>query len=549
MRKNKFLLLLIGITILGGILRMHNLGNYPALNADEAALGYNAYSLIKTGRDEHGNPWPMNFQSFNDYKPGLLVYLIIPPIYAFGLNEWTVRAIPALLGVLTIPVFYLLALKISGKRSHALVAALLLAVSPWHIHFSRGAWEVNIANFLVLAGACAFLHHKDRRWLLSVSVVLFVLSMYTYHSARIIAPLLGLALALFHFKDLTSRLKSIIAPSIIGVVLLIPLALSLFGPSALSRAGGVGIWSDMGPVNRANELRGNHQEILLGKVMHNKLTGYALVFFNNWAEHYSGEFLFIGGDDIQRNKVPAMGQLYLFEALTILFGLYQIVRNPNKKWGFVIFWLMIAPIPAALTFQSPHALRAGNMVMPLIIISSFGLSTFFERLAGSALNLKIKKSLLLLFVFMFSYSVGHYLVSYYKNMSIVYPFSSQYGVKELVSELTPSLGDKSKPIVVTDRYDQPYILFLFYGVQTKNPIFEPKNFQVNHKLSDRDLYGFSTVRSFGNLVFESVNFEESRIKYPNSIIVGTGEEIPREANIRKEIYGTNNYKYFSIVEN
>ena len=67
-------LFLIAILGLAFLLRFYLLGRYPALNADEAAIGYNAYSLLETGRDEHGNSWPIHFQSFNDFKPGLYFY-------------------------------------------------------------------------------------------------------------------------------------------------------------------------------------------------------------------------------------------------------------------------------------------------------------------------------------------------------------------------------------------------------------------------------------------------------------------------------------------
>src|SRR4030067_2648146 len=100
--------LLIGILTLAALLRFWKLDSYPALNADEAAIGYNAYSLLQTGHDEHGNPWPIHFQSFNDYKPGLYFYLVLPFIKFLGLNVWSVRLPNAFIGVLTVVAVYLL---------------------------------------------------------------------------------------------------------------------------------------------------------------------------------------------------------------------------------------------------------------------------------------------------------------------------------------------------------------------------------------------------------------------------------------------------------
>src|SRR3990170_7487222 len=106
MIKNK--ILLVAVLLLATLLRFWRLGDYPALNADEAAIGYNAYSLIQTGMDEHGNSWPIHFQSFNDYKPGLYFYLVLPFVKFSGLNEWAVRIPGAFLGVATVYLIYLL---------------------------------------------------------------------------------------------------------------------------------------------------------------------------------------------------------------------------------------------------------------------------------------------------------------------------------------------------------------------------------------------------------------------------------------------------------
>src|SRR3989344_3981773 len=100
--------ILLLIILLAFVLRFWRLNEYPALNADEAAIGYNAYSLIQTGMDEHGNSWPLHFQSFNDYKPGLYFYLVLPFVKFFGLTEWAVRIPGAALGVATVFMLYLL---------------------------------------------------------------------------------------------------------------------------------------------------------------------------------------------------------------------------------------------------------------------------------------------------------------------------------------------------------------------------------------------------------------------------------------------------------
>jgi len=106
----KRILLLAAIFLLALAIRTVNLGNHPpGLTWDEAGLGYNAYSILKTGRDEHGIFMPLIFKSFGDYKPGIYVYLTVPSIAVFGLTEFAVRFPSALAGTLTVLFTYFLA--------------------------------------------------------------------------------------------------------------------------------------------------------------------------------------------------------------------------------------------------------------------------------------------------------------------------------------------------------------------------------------------------------------------------------------------------------
>lgn len=536
-------IILIAVLILAFALRFYRLDSLPALNADEAALGYNAYSLLETGKDEHGNPWPIHFQSFNDYKPGLYVYMIMPFVKILGLNVWSVRIPAAFLSVVTVGILYLLVKQIYKRGLFALFATFLLAVSPWHIHFSRGGWEVNVATFFITLGVYLFLVARKRPWIYTFSLLSFVASLYAYHSARLIAPLLGLFLLIFYFKKVKKNLKGFGIAVVISIIFCIPLLLNLAGPAGISRAAGVGLLADAGPRSRADEQRGEHSEYLspFAKSMHNKVINYSLAFLENWGDHYQGEFLFLSGDDIQRNKVPETGQMHMFEMITVAVGLFMIMRKA-KRLRLIVLWLLIAPLAASLTFQSPHALRAQNMVIPLTIISGFGLYHIMTWIK----NLKVlylRQLMVVVVSVIVTLSVTRYVHMYHIHMVKEYPFSSQYGVEELVN-YTQSKYDELDNIVVTDRYDQPYILFLFYSK------FDPKKFQADHQLTPRDQYGFSTVRKFDKYVFSSINnWDEMRKEYPNALIAGTDEEIFTGTNIVQRIYGPNGYLYFEIIKN
>ena len=549
--------LLIGILVLAAVLRLWRLGEFPALNADEAAIGYNAYSLIQTGKDEHANSWPIHFQSFNDYKPGLYFYLVLPFVKLFGLNIWSIRIPGALLGVATVYLVYLLVKEMFlgskfkiGNWKLEILAAAMLTISPWHIHFSRGGWEVSAATFFITLGLWLFLKALKNPKYYWLSALSLLLSLYTYHAARIVVPILGLSLLIIYWKQVKKNLKPAIMAVVLAGVLLLPLAIDLVRSDTFSRAAGVGLFADTGPLSRINEQRGEHTDFtgVISKIFHNKATNYGLAFLQNWGQHFWGEFLFLSGDDIQRNKVPETGQMHLFEIITVVVGLVGIVGSlvspsskdrTRKSWRIILVWLLVAPVASALTFQSPHALRAHNMVIPLTIISAYGLVLIVKWL-GRLKNWRVVGFSLVGVLIVWSFV--RYLHMYWVHMAKEYPFSSQYGVEELVNYLQEN-QERYERIVVTDRYDQPYILFLFY---LKYP---PEKFQLEHSLTSRDEFGFSTVREFGKYRFESIDFENTRVEYPGALIVGTDEEIPEETNIVKDIYGTNDYLYFQIVAN
>ncbi|MBI4058828.1 glycosyltransferase family 39 protein [Candidatus Microgenomates bacterium] len=554
-------LILITILILAAILRFNELNTLPALNADEAAIGYNAYSLLQTGKDEHGNPWPISFQSFNDYKPSLFFYIVLPFVKLLGLSELAVRIPGAALGVATVLLVWLLAKELFPQQkkfsifkperpsfayfqfSISEIAALLLAISPWHIHFSRGGWEVNVATFFITLGIWLFLKGLKNNKFLVLSVLSLIASLYTYHAARVVVPLLMLGLLLIYRKALWTNRSKLILPILIGGLLIIPLVRDLTGEKGISRASGVSIFADQGVIERINEQRGEHGNInsIPALILHNKIVNYSLDFLNNWGEHFWGEFLFLSGDEIQRNRVPETGLLYIFQLPLVIIGLLSIARS-TAGWGIILWWLIVTPAAAALTFQSPHALRAHNMVIPLTIISSFGLLGILDWL--SRLKFKfLRASCYLLLVVIISWEFSRYLHQYYIHMVKEYPSSSQYGVKELVTYVKENYDNYPK-FAITDKYDQPYILFLFY---LKYP---PEKFQGNHALTPRDKFGFSTVRDFDKFHFEEINnWDEIIGKYTRALIIGTDKEIPDNANIIHKIYFPNGKAAFKIVAN
>lgn len=475
------------ILVLAFFLRSWQIAKLPSLNPDEAALGYNAYSLLETGKDEHGNAWPLHFKSFGDYKPGAYVYMTMPFVKIFGLTPFAVRLPNLIFSVLTVYVLYRLVLLLTNNYLLSNLSAFVLAINPWHLQFSRGAWESGTALFFLILGIYWLYLYLINN--ISKYVYLFplplVISLATYHSARIVAPLLILLIIILNYKKFVNY-KFLVA-IFIGLILVSPVAISFLKNGGTTRFGGVGITADKGPLSRSEELLNQHPSLnIFTRLLHNRRVLYGQSWIDKYSSHFNLNFLFINGDEVPRSKNPDMGQLYLIELPLLLFGIVTLLKSKNKHLKQLIFcFLLISPLASSLTFQAPSALRALPMCIPLSLFVALGLHQIFLNK-----NIIIKVILYLLYFV----SILYYLDSYYQHAPKRYSFAWNSGFSEIVPFIE-SQKSKFKNIYLTDKYDQPYILYLFFSR------YSPTEIQSQIKLTPPDKFGFSTVRQIDNIHF------------------------------------------------
>lgn len=507
---NIFLTLILLIAL---FLRSYKLNSFPSLNPDEAALAYNAYSLLETGKDEHGASWPLHFKSFGDYKPGGYIYLALPFIKIFGLTPLAIRFPNLILSILTIYFLHKLVFLLTSKLKLSFLTAFILAVNPWHIHFSRGAWESSTALSFILIGTYFFYKFLKNNNLTNFLLFTFSfsLSLYFYHSARIIAPLLAFSYLILNIRHLIPQWKRLIIPSLIGLILILPVSVSFLRNGGATRFGGVGITADSGPRSRAEELLNNHMNVkLVNRIMHNKRVLYLLSWGQKYLSHFDQNFLFLNGDEVPRSKSPEMGQFYLFELPFLFLGIYYLIHKSyfiNHK-SFLLIWLFTSPLASSLTFQAPSALRALPMVIPLSILIALGLYAFLKKFHFFTVYC-------ILFTVYLS-SLSYFLDAYFVHAPKRYPFAWNTGFSELISYIE-SHKYKFENIYITDKYDQPYILYLFYSK------YPPLKIQSQIKLSPPDQFGFSTVKKIDNIFFEKINWNSIPL---NSLIAASDEFTP-----------------------
>ena len=319
---------LISVLIIAAALRLVVLGQYPVhLTNDEAALGYNAYSILKTARDEHGQLLPVIFKSFGDWKPGLYIYMTIPFIATLNLSEFAVRLPSALAGVVAVYLVFKIVEFFYGNKNIALLASLLLAITPWHIHFSRGAWEANLALSFLLAGLWFFLKSFERSKFLYLSSIFFALSLWAYQSAKLASFLVLLGLSIVFIRKILKIQKKDLAVSvIIGVALSIPIFLSLGGEKG-GRLEVMSVFSYTRPAKYIEETVFKQDNInslnltyyLFHSESYNLMRGVMGRYFN----HLSARFLFFEGD--WQNPIhtsPDVGYLLYAEIPFLIYCMF-----------------------------------------------------------------------------------------------------------------------------------------------------------------------------------------------------------------------------------
>jgi 4-amino-4-deoxy-L-arabinose transferase-like glycosyltransferase len=534
------------IIIIAAFLRIWQLGAVPpSPDWDEVALGYDAYSIIHTGKDEFGKFLPVVLRSFDDYKPALYAYFAIPSVLAFDLSVFAVRFPSALFGIISAVSLFFLIRELFEKYKYrdylALLSSFFLAISPWSIQFSRVAFESNVGDSLNILTVLFFIKGLKRPWLFSLSAIFAGLAIYVYQSEKVFTPLIVFALLFIYFGKIKKINKKYIITAIItGIIVILPMAYYILTDSgSLLRVKGTSIFSYQTELLKTNTQKletDKENNDKLGLLLDNRRIVYAKTIVDGYVSHFDPNWLFITGD-IARHHAPNMGLLYLFEFPFILFGIYLLVFGDfDKKTKFLILsWFLLAPIPASITTGVPHAVRTLNFLPTFQIFSALGVIVFVEYvLKFKRIRIPILSILLILFLFNFSYFLNQYFVqqNYYHSQDW------QYGYEQAVTEVKKLEGNY-KEIVISDKQplDKSYMFFLFY---TK---YSPAEYQ---KIGVNSSGGFDSHHSFGRYTFRQINWKEDSNK-KDILFVGNPGEIPDGVNTLKIIRNLDGSEAIRIV--
>lgn len=524
-------ILLIAILFLAAFLRFWNLNSVPpSASMDEASIGYNAYSVLKTGRDEYGELPTLSHRSYDDWRRATYLYLVVPFVGLFGLDVVSVRLPAVILSIFTVLSTYYIVLLLFPKRSTfsesvALFSTFLLAISPWHIYISRIGHESNACLSFLFFGILFFLQsieNKSKSKLL-VAMIFFILSMVSYYSGQAFIPLFIVGL-LFIFRKNLMFIISLDKKTIFAFAILFSLSLfifmQVFSKEALVRFQGTSIFRPEANWERFNQrvkLRNNALEKndIFGIILYNRHVYSFQVFIEGYISHFNPEWLFTNPNSAP-HKVPNMGLLYFWQIPFIAIGIIMLLFGMHldrRMRQLVFLFFFLSPLPAAIATQAPHAMRSYSIILIWQIFTAFGLAYLLYRFQ------KFKNIVLITF-FLF---VLNSLLIFYKNYFILFP-------KEQSSSFQYSLG-KAIPFVLKNEKSYNRIIF-----SNESNLYQSYMFFLFFSRFDPDLYqknggtlsgGFAEKHQIGKYLFRQIDWKKEQ---PGNLIVGNISDFPIGVN-------------------
>ena len=507
--------LLILISLLSITLFLYKMNvSPPALNADEASNAYDAYSILKTGKDQYGNIMPLRFKSFGDYKLPLLTYLAVPFIKIFGLTETGIRMVNFPFVLFFPTIIFLLAQELFNKKNVSLLAAFLSAFAPGLQFIGRQAQEGYMTAFFLVFSFYFFLKLIKKQTIFNFSFFIFnfSLALFGYHFTRL---WVGFYLLLFLYSIFKKKLSKWFLIVFIFAVFLFGITDILNKPTRIQNLLFI---NNIGFSLKINELRGEGGN----RFLYNKLTIGVKDLVFKYLKYFSPQFLVINGDENPRFGFPEMSPITPLEYMFIFIGLYYLFKN-KEKWRYLILSIFLfSPISGSLSWAGESINRSVFIFIPIFIISAYGVINFLHK--KSVFLYLVLTTLYLILSF---YSWDFYFNHYPKRAIVLN--SWQAGYKELSKYIKANYNRFDK-FYITKKNGQPYIFLLFYLG------YPPEIYQKESFLSSADQYGFGQIEKFDKYIF---NLPSDR-NIKKSVMIGFPDDFSdsEKAGLKKITAGT-----------
>lgn len=360
-----FTTLFFAVFLLGAGMRFTALDQMPpGLYHDEIFYGIDAADALTTG----------DFKIFypaNNGRGAMFITLLAGAVALFGDTIDALRGASAAIGSLSLIATYLLALELfrhdAARKNIALLGMFLVAVSYWHLNFSRIAFDGITVPLLQGAGM----------WLLLVAIrtrrigvyagagALLALGFYSYAAYPAFMPLV-LYILWRAYRDGKMSVQHGMVLLAAGAIVIAPLAYWVLAHPELffQRSHEVSVWSI--PLEKDQDTPLVRSLVSMLLFVMNSVQMALMPFVSgdaNWRHNY--------------NAQPALALLAML-GVALAFYFYRKEKKSNSSaispLRLLALWVLLAALPAILSSEGmPHSLRGIGMLLPLHLLAAWGL--------------------------------------------------------------------------------------------------------------------------------------------------------------------------------
>lgn len=492
---NKRLIIIwLWVLIFAGItLRIWEFGSIPVdLNRDEAAIGYNAYSLLHFGKDEWGKNYPFLFESFGDGKLPGYIYALAPLTY-FGTSNLIIRFPSLIAGMILIFLAYRIVWQVGKHKISSLVAAALTATAPWAIFYSRTAYEANV-GLMWLVMTLVLIGETRIKWHLMLAAMTYVLAVITYNTPLLLLPgVVGFVLLL---PTLTYKVKAY--SSAIFIIIGIIIAALLF--PVINQKQGITIFSDPTVMSVINN---NYSQATdnFDRLINNKYLYWTKIIGTNFFHTISPLFLVFNGGSHPWHGIPNRGHVFILVYILGIYVLGSFLTNrkrfisQERSWWFIA---LIAVFPAIITVDAPHATRSLLFLYLIGVLAAIPWRKM-QRLIQIGILVIVSLECLL-----YSY---RYLVIFKHQQAPAWPVGISQAIKTALAESS----EESRPIVMVSQDGNDLIgdqLYIYTLLQAQ---MDPMTYQNSVVYELRDPAHIIRVRRFSNFYISPIKIPENAV--------------------------------------
>jgi hypothetical protein len=335
----------------------------------------------------YGHKFPILFRANGSYQTPIYTYFSIIPVNLLGNTVFSVRFVSALSGVILVVLTYFL-LKFWGQKG--LIAAAVIAISPWAVHFSRPALEASLAvTFFALSIFVFSLSLKKPKFFLLAAFLLGI-STHAYYSERIIAVLF-LPLFILLFRKIYFKHKYLLICSLVIFAITQFPNIYIMQTGALTKR-----FEQVSYFGESSWMTGGRE------------------FIDHFLMYFSPRNLFFDTGSRLGMNAPELGVFYDWFIVPFLFGLRYIFKKRKEYFSKLLFLLLLlTPIPAALTGDMFYPLRTLDLFWVFSVVIALGICEVWKFLKYNFV--RIPTFLILL---------GYSLLSLYISYFILFKYES-----------------------------------------------------------------------------------------------------------------------------